>query len=176
MRFWQKAPGGNGLKHLTRNIRSNKIRRFGVSNLIMKNRILSLTRKLRSTQEDRYKIIVLKSVSLNIQLFSSKKVGNILKIGELKPKIIGEQWMIYHFKCGLCNMDYVVFTNRHLHQRIIEHTSSRSSIGKHMKQYGVEKSIANNFSVLEKCRNKLDIHAAYCFMYEILFYKISNHY
>ena len=48
-------------------------------------------------------------------------------------------------------------TNRHLYQRIIEHTSSRSSTGKHMKQHGVDKlTIVDNFSVLEKCRNKLD--------------------
>ena len=42
-------------------------------------------------------------------------------------------------------MDYVGFTSRHLHQHIIEHTSSRSSIGKHMKQHGVNKpTIADN--------------------------------
>ena len=47
--------------------------------------------------------------------------------------------MVYHFKCGLREMDYVGFTNQHLFQRINEHTNSRSSIGKHMKlQHGVQ--------------------------------------
>ena len=40
--------------------------------------------------------------------------------------------------------------DRNLYQRIMEHTSSRSSIGKHMKQHGVDKpTIADNFSVLK---------------------------
>ena len=48
-------------------------------------------------------------------------------------------------------MNNVGFTNRHLHRRIIEHTSSRSSIDKHIKQRGVEKpTIADNFSVLKR--------------------------
>ena len=29
-------------------------------------------------------------------------------------------------------MDYVGYTNRHLHQRVAEHSSLNSSIGKHM--------------------------------------------
>jgi len=61
-------------------------------------------------------------------------------------------------------MNYVGFTNRHLYQRIIEYTSSRPSIGKHTK-HGVDKpTIADNYSVLKKCRNKLD-----CLIHEILF-------
>ena len=97
--------------------------------------------------------------------FSTMKVCNILKTRKSKPKIVNEQCVVYHDKCGLCEMDYVGFTNRHLYQRINEHTSSRSSIGKHMNQHGVEKStIADNFSVLKKCRNKFD-----CLIYEMLF-------
>ena len=52
---------------------------------------------------------------------------------------INEQCVVYHFKCGLREMDYVGFTNQHLFQHINEHTNSRSSIGKHMKlQHGVQ--------------------------------------
>ena len=84
-------------------------------------------------------------------VFSTMKACNILKTRESKPKIVNEQCVVYHYKCGLCEMDYVGFTNRHLYQRINEHTSSRSSIGKHMNQHGVEKStIADNFSVIYK--------------------------
>ena len=57
-------------------------------------------------------------------IFTSKKIGEIIKTREPKPKIINEQCVVYHFKCGLCEMDYVGFTNRHLFQRINEHTNS----------------------------------------------------
>ena len=90
-------------------------------------------------------------------VFSTLKVCKILKTREPKLKIVNEQCVVYRYKCGLCEMDYVGFTNRHLYQRINEHTSSRSSIGKHMKQHGVEKStIADNFSVFKNCRKKFD--------------------
>ena len=58
----------------------------------------------------------------------------------------------------------------YIYLRINEHTSSRSSIGKHMKQHGLEKStIADNFSVLKKCRNKFDF-----LVYEMLFTAVSR--
>jgi len=62
-------------------------------------------------------------------------------------------------------MDYSVgFTNRHLYQRVNERVSSRSSIEKRIKlQHGIEKSsTTDNFSVLKKCRDKLD-----CLIYEL---------
>ena len=37
------------------------------------------------------------------------------------------------FKGGLCDMDYIGYTTRHLHQRIEEHKSLSSSVGRHMK-------------------------------------------
>ena len=87
-------------------------------------------------------------------------------------KIINEQCIVYHFKCGLCKMDYVGFTNRHLFQCINEHTNSRSSIGKHMKlQHEVQRpAIAENFTILKKCWSKLD-----CLVYEMLLIKELNH-
>jgi len=55
-------------------------------------------------------------------------------------------------------MDSVGYTNRHLHQRVAEHSSLNSSIGKHMHDtHGMSKpNLINNFSVLKKCRNKFD--------------------
>ena len=55
-------------------------------------------------------------------------------------------------------MDYVGYTKRHLHQRVVEHSSLNSSIGKHMRDtHGMSKpKFINNFSVLKKCRNKFD--------------------
>ena len=101
-------------------------------------------------------------------IFTSKKIGEIIKTREPKPKIINEQCVVYHFKCGLCEMDYVSFTNRHLFQRINEHTNSRSSTGKHIKlQHGVQRpAIAENFTVLRKCWTKL-----YCLVHEMLLIK-----
>ena len=60
--------------------------------------------------------------------------------------------IILKIKCGLCEMDYVGFTNRHPFQGINEHTNSRSSVGKHMKlQHKVQRpAIAENFTVLKK--------------------------
>ena len=33
--------------------------------------------------------------------------GDILKLREHYPKIISEQCVVYHFNCGLFDMDYV---------------------------------------------------------------------
>ena len=65
-------------------------------------------------------------------------------------------------------MVYVGFSKRHLLKRINEHTNTRSSIGKHMKlQHGVQRpAIAENFTVLKKCRSKLN-----CLVYEMLLIK-----
>ncbi len=65
-------------------------------------------------------------------------------------------------------MDYVGFTNRHQHQRVNEHTRSTASTGKHIKQqHEIEHlTITDNFSVLRKCRNKLE-----CLIYEMLYIK-----
>ena len=41
------------------------------------------------------------------------------------------QQNVYYYKCGLCDIDYVGFTSRHLHQRVEEH--KRSTIGYHVK-------------------------------------------
>ena len=47
-------------------------------------------------------------------VFSTMKVCNIVKTREPKPKTINEQCVVYHFKCAVCDMDYVGFTNRHI--------------------------------------------------------------
>ena len=52
-------------------------------------------------------------------------------------------------------MDYVGYTNRLSHQRVAEHSSLNSSVGKHMhNMHGMSKpNLISNFSVLKKCRN-----------------------
>ena len=42
-------------------------------------------------------------------VFMRKKIGEIIKAREPKPKIINEQCIVYQFKWSLCEMDYVGF-------------------------------------------------------------------
>ena len=44
-------------------------------------------------------------------VFSTMKVCDILKTRKPKPNNVNEQCVVYHYKCGLCEMDYVGFTN-----------------------------------------------------------------
>jgi len=62
-------------------------------------------------------------------VFVSKKLGQHLKPEEIKPSIVNKQCVVYHFSCDLCDADYVGYTARHLHQRIVEHKNS--AIGRH---------------------------------------------
>ena len=52
-------------------------------------------------------------------VFVSKKLEQ-----GLKPPIVNQQCVIYSFTCDLCDSDYVGYTARHFHQRIIEHKNS----------------------------------------------------
>ena len=104
----------------------------------------------------------LKSLSTKIgvslqPVFSNKKVCNFLKTREPKPKTVNKQCVLHCFKCGLCSMDCVSFTNHHLNQCINEHTSSEDLWSRNTKQHWVEEpTITDSFSVLKKCQNKLD--------------------
>ena len=91
-----------------------------------------------------------------IPVYVSKKIKGHFKLKEHKPPIVNQQNFVYHYKCGLCDTDYVGFTCRHLHQRVDEH--KRSTIGYHVKDKhgGDPDSIGSNFEILKKCQNKLD--------------------
>ena len=54
--------------------------------------------------------------------------GNTILVGATCSS--DQQNVVYHYKCGLCDTDYVGFTSRHLHQRVEEH--KRSTIGYHV--------------------------------------------
>ena len=101
-----------------------------------------------------------------VPVFINRKVESHLKHRESKPDVINNQCVIYHFKCGLCDMDYIGFTTRHLHQRIEEHKSPSSSIGRHMRdQHDQDKpDIKEHFKVLKKCKSKFD-----CLVHEMLY-------
>ena len=53
-------------------------------------------------------------------VYVSKKIKWHFKPKEHKPPIVNQQNVVYHYKCGLCDTDYVAFTSRHLHQRVEE--------------------------------------------------------
>ena len=100
-------------------------------------------------------------------VYTSRKIGHKIKPKEKKPPIINQQGIVYHYKCGLCDANYVGYTRRHLYQRVEEHKGT-SSIGNHIKeQHGtVPSDIYRDFKILRKCQSKLD-----CLIYVMLFIK-----
>ena len=64
-------------------------------------------------------------------VYTSRKIGSNIKPKESKPPVVNQQCVVYHFKCDLCDADYVGYTCRHLYQRIEEHKGS--TIGKHVR-------------------------------------------
>ena len=81
-------------------------------------------------------------------------------------KIVNQQCLVYHFRCDLCDADYVCYTCRHLYQHIEEHKGS--AIRKLVRhQQGRDPSdISLTFNILRKCQRKFD-----CLIYEMLFTK-----
>ena len=66
-------------------------------------------------------------------VFVSHKIERDLKLREVKPPVVNQRFLVYLFKCDLCDAGYVGFTCRHLHQRVEEHKNVSSSIGKHFR-------------------------------------------
>ena len=99
-------------------------------------------------------------------VFVSKKLGQDLKPEEIKPSIVNNQSVVYHFSCDLCDADYVGYTARHLHQRIAEHKNS--AIGRHfLEAHGNNNLLKENqFTVLRKCQGKFEF-----LIFEMLFIK-----
>lgn len=65
---------------------------------------------------------------------SAEKPETSFKPKSQNPKSLKNKAIIivYHFQCGLCDMDYVGYTNQHLHQHVDEHSNLSSTIAKHM--------------------------------------------
>jgi len=96
--------------------------------------------------------------------YTSQKIKGQFKPKEHKPPIVNQQNVVYYYKCGLCDADYVGFMSRHLHQQVEGH--KRSAIGNHVKdEHGNDpETIGSNFRILKKCQSKLD-----CLIFEMLF-------
>lgn len=102
--------------------------------------LLSLTRKLCSTQGDSYRILVLKS--------SLKAVRKLQHFQDLRAKTEDHKRTMHDISIqnGLCDMGNIGFSDWHL-------------------QYN-KPTTTNNFPVLKKCWNKLD---CLIYIYEMLF-------
>ena len=98
-------------------------------------------------------------------VYTIRKIKDQIKETERKPPLVNQQCAVYHFKCDLCDADYVCFTCRHLHQRIDEHKGS--AIGKRLREEHAKEpnDITESFKILKKCQSKLD-----CLIFEMLFY------
>lgn len=99
-------------------------------------------------------------------VFVSRKVGQDLKVREIKPQIVNQQRVVYQFQCDLCDAGYVGYTRGHLHTRVDGHKRKASSIYKHYheRHSEVPKDLLKRFSILKKCSNKFD-----CLVNEMLF-------
>ena len=69
-----------------------------------------------------------------------------------EPFIVGQQSLVYQFKCELCDAGYVGYTRRHLYQRVDEHKNASYSTGKHffVKHSYVPKNLTKNFTILRR--------------------------
>ena len=57
-------------------------------------------------------------------VFVSRKLEQDLRPKEIKPPIVNQPCVVYLISGDLCDADYVGYTARHLHQRIVEHKNS----------------------------------------------------
>ena len=80
-------------------------------------------------------------------VYVSKKIKGHFKPKEHKPPVVNQQNVVYHYKCSLCDTDYVGFTCRHLHQRVDEH--KRSTIGYHVKCWKQQNTLLRQVSCFE---------------------------
>jgi len=88
-------------------------------------------------------------------VFTSRKIEDDGKMREGKPPLINQQSVVYLFQCGLYDVNYVGYTHRHLFQRVAEHQSS-AGIGNHIKKEHEAWNLKDHFTILKKCRSKLD--------------------
>ena len=48
----------------------------------------------------------------------SRKLNEDLKVREVKPAIVNQQYLVYKFQCNLCDAGYVGYTRGHHHERV----------------------------------------------------------
>ena len=103
-----------------------------------------------------------KKINSNLRpVFTSKKIADEIEVTESKPPLINEQCVVYEYKYDLCDAGYVSYTCRHLFQCSDEH--KHPVIGKHQRDIHNlrNKDLHDQFTILKKCRWKLN-----CLIYE----------
>lgn len=78
----------------------------------------------------------LKDLSQKFQMtvpptFVSHKIKQHLKLHKVKPSVVNQQFLVYQFKCYLCDAGYAGYMRQHFHQCIDKHKNASSSTGKH---------------------------------------------
>ena len=59
-----------------------------------------------------------RKIDVDVQpVYTSQKIKEQFKPKDHKPLIVNQQNVVYSFKYGLCDVDYVGFRSRHLHQQ-----------------------------------------------------------
>ena len=104
-------------------------------------------------------------IAIDVQpIYTSKKLEQVLKLEEIKPRIVNQHSVVYCFKCDLCDSNYVGYTTRHLFQSIADHRYS--AIGHHLRDVhgNIDFHNESQFRMLKKCSTKWD-----CLVYEMLY-------
>jgi len=96
----------------------------------------------------------------------SRKLEQDLKRREVKPSIVNQQCVVYHFSCDLCDADYVGYTARHLFQRVAEHKYSATA--NHFFEAHGSNHLLNesHLNTLRKRQSKFD-----CLLFQMLYIK-----
>ena len=99
-------------------------------------------------------------------VFVSRILEQDFRPKKVKPSVVNQHFVVYHFSRDLCDADYVGYTTRHLFQRVAEH--KHSAIGKHVTEAHGGSDLLNEscFKVLKKCHGKFD-----CLVFEMLHIK-----
>lgn len=93
----------------------------------------------------------------NLQpVFTAHKVGDLVCKPPAKDKIVSASRVVYQYNCATCDMCYVGYTQRHLHQRVAEHRRPASTIAKHCSDTGHAFS-DDQFTIITKCSSKLEL-------------------
>jgi hypothetical protein len=87
-------------------------------------------------------------------VFTSTKLQQLVKSNEKKEEIIARACVVYKYTCT-CDMCYIGYTGRHLHERVEEHRRPISSIHRHCKSSS-HPFDETRFSVIAKCTSEFD--------------------
>ena len=96
-----------------------------------------------------------RSLDSNIQpVFTSRKLQQLVTAPVQKDPLVSRSRVVYDYHCA-CDMHYVGFTARHLHQRVSEHQRSTSAIWTHCRASSCAFD-SERFSIIAKCSSQYE--------------------